>query len=212
MKARIIEKERSTRDQLYMVETLGDKDCPGYPIWDLFSSYTDRARAEMICTFIERTGKLPFVGTDRETASMLVLSTRHLPLSLGELELNSHEGVLAYDKGNVGVFVLVPDDPLADAQLYEPDESTPEWCRWCEQAIHQFDKGPHGLTWATDDTGDPEADFQCKGIKGHGHQPTLHGPPQELVNVQLYARIFGCDWIMFDADGPTVEDLPTWDW
>jgi hypothetical protein len=37
--------------------------------------------------------------------------------------------------------------------------------------------------------------------------------PPELLAVQLYARGLGCDYVMFDCEGPDdVADLPTWEW
>lgn len=36
--------------------------------------------------------------------------------------------------------------------------------------------------------------------------------PSELLPIVLLARANGCDYVMFDRDGPTVDGLPTWDW
>jgi hypothetical protein len=36
--------------------------------------------------------------------------------------------------------------------------------------------------------------------------------PNELVYLLGYARGLGCDYILFDADGPVVEGLPIWSW
>jgi hypothetical protein len=39
-------------------------------------------------------------------------------------------------------------------------------------------------------------------------------PPEDLRQCIRYAQNPGvsCDWIMFDRDGPTVDELPTYDW
>jgi hypothetical protein len=36
--------------------------------------------------------------------------------------------------------------------------------------------------------------------------------PPEILAVQIYARSLRCDYVMFDSDGDTVDDLPTWEW
>jgi hypothetical protein len=38
--------------------------------------------------------------------------------------------------------------------------------------------------------------------------------PEDLKQCTQYAQNPGvsCDWIMFDRDGPTVDELPTYDW
>jgi hypothetical protein len=37
-------------------------------------------------------------------------------------------------------------------------------------------------------------------------------PPDEVLVIQRYARSLGCDWVLLDADAPTVHGLPTFDW
>lgn len=34
----------------------------------------------------------------------------------------------------------------------------------------------------------------------------------EVVAVRLYARALGCDYILFDGDGPVADELPTFTW
>jgi hypothetical protein len=36
--------------------------------------------------------------------------------------------------------------------------------------------------------------------------------PHEVLVVQRYARSLGCDYVMFDRDGPVDPQLPSWDW
>ena len=36
--------------------------------------------------------------------------------------------------------------------------------------------------------------------------------PEDLAACLAFAIIEGCEWIMFDRDGPTVPELPTYDW
>lgn len=58
---------------------------------------------------------------------------------------------------------------------------------------------PHGwLMWVPDDPHD---------------QPRWRGQvPDVVLAIQLFARRHGCDYVLFDTDGPTVDDLPTWEW
>ena len=37
-------------------------------------------------------------------------------------------------------------------------------------------------------------------------------PPNELTAVMDYARSVGCNWIMFDCDGPVQPGLVEFDW
>lgn len=41
---------------------------------------------------------------------------------------------------------------------------------------------------------------------------TDDGVPPEVLTVQVYARRHGCDFVLFDCDGPYNPDLPSWDW
>jgi hypothetical protein len=36
--------------------------------------------------------------------------------------------------------------------------------------------------------------------------------PEEILHVQRYARSLGCDFILFDSEGPHDPTLPSWDW
>lgn len=36
--------------------------------------------------------------------------------------------------------------------------------------------------------------------------------PEDLMEVLHYADAFDCKWIMFDVDGDTIGDLPTYSW
>ena len=36
--------------------------------------------------------------------------------------------------------------------------------------------------------------------------------PADLYRCMKYARDNGCDWIMFDCDVETIEDLPVYNW
>ena len=35
--------------------------------------------------------------------------------------------------------------------------------------------------------------------------------PAELLTIQRYARAWGCDYILFDADADQIDELPTCD-
>lgn len=36
--------------------------------------------------------------------------------------------------------------------------------------------------------------------------------PSEVLIIQKYARALGCDYVLFDRDGPINPNLPTWEW
>lgn len=36
--------------------------------------------------------------------------------------------------------------------------------------------------------------------------------PADLVKVMEFARACGCQWVMFDRDGDTVDGLPIYEW
>lgn len=36
--------------------------------------------------------------------------------------------------------------------------------------------------------------------------------PRELFEALLFAHQQGCQWLMFDNDGPTIDNLPTYEW
>jgi len=38
------------------------------------------------------------------------------------------------------------------------------------------------------------------------------GIPLEILTVQLFARKHGCDYVLFDCDGPEEAELPKWEW
>lgn len=35
--------------------------------------------------------------------------------------------------------------------------------------------------------------------------------PADLLAIQIHARSLGCDYVMFDADGPIEEAIPNWE-
>lgn len=55
------------------------------------------------------------------------------------------------------------------------------------------------LMWVPDDPAESSA---------AGDEPV----PAEILLVQLYARLHGCDYVLFDKDAETNTDLPTFDW
>jgi hypothetical protein len=58
----------------------------------------------------------------------------------------------------------------------------------------------HGwLLWVPDDPDDSSAG---------GGEPV----PDVVLAIQRYARALGCDYVLVDADGDEVDDLPTWHW
>jgi len=75
------------------------------------------------------------------------------------------------------------------------------------QTLHELDgviadlKGEYGyLMWVPPD---PER-WAWESVDGPA--------PAEILTVQVYARRFGCDYVLFDRDGPVNPDLPVWDW
>lgn len=38
----------------------------------------------------------------------------------------------------------------------------------------------------------------------------FEGTPAEVLEIQVFARGRGCDWVRFDVDGATDPDLPTY--
>lgn len=40
----------------------------------------------------------------------------------------------------------------------------------------------------------------------------LEDPPLSLLDCIGFAEEHGCDWIMFDCDGPIMEGLTTYEW
>lgn len=56
----------------------------------------------------------------------------------------------------------------------------------------------HGaLMWVPDDVDEHNADYDVADI---------------IQTIQRHARSLGCDYVLFDQDGPTVPGLPTWEW
>ena len=49
----------------------------------------------------------------------------------------------------------------------------------------------------------PDPDSHAAGY------PTL---PAQVLTIQRYARQRICDYVLFDQDADTIDDLPTWDW
>lgn len=52
---------------------------------------------------------------------------------------------------------------------------------------------------------DPDEAAECNG-------PDDDAVPAWLVPIQLFAKAQECGWVNFDSDGPSVLDLPTWNW
>ncbi|MCW1431997.1 hypothetical protein [Novosphingobium sp. JCM 18896] len=70
-----------------------------------------------------------------------------------------------------------------------------EWIPNCPWAC--YDKGDYGwFMYVCDDVGITEDD----------------GVPAEIRSAIHVAKREGCDWIMWDCDGPQVEELPDYDW
>ena len=83
---------------------------------------------------------------------------------------------------------------LSTGHLTERTRNTwiKEECPWA-----CFEKGEYGwFMYVCDDMGICEA-------------PDV---PIELRSALHVARLRGCEWIMFDRDGPEIEDLPYYDW
>lgn len=57
------------------------------------------------------------------------------------------------------------------------------------------------ILWVPDD---PEPEAAASTYRGD------RAP--EILRVRTFARALGCDYIMFDRDGPEVAELPTWSW
>lgn len=36
--------------------------------------------------------------------------------------------------------------------------------------------------------------------------------PEEVYQIQMFARYLGCDYVRFDRDSDVVDTLPTWEW
>lgn len=95
---------------------------------------------------------------------VLDLSTAHLPEAVIN-SLTGVDGVIAYEHGEYGYLLWVPEDPQGHANDYE-NETNPD-----------------------------AEDF-----------------PSEILAVQIYARSFGCDYVLFDRDADIDDALPTWEW
>ena len=50
----------------------------------------------------------------------------------------------------------------------------------------------------------------------YGHFVYVGGPhwdmPGDLLEVSNYARACGCQYVLFDRDGDTIDKLPTYEW
>ena len=69
------------------------------------------------------------------------------------------------------------------------------WMPHCSWSV--FNKGDYGwFMYVCDDTGITEAD----------------GVPLEIRSALHVARREGCHWIMWDRDGPVIDELPEYDW
>lgn len=87
-----------------------------------------------------------------ESHNMLALSTGHLTEETAD-ELMTIDGIIAYEKGEFGFFVYVPDD----------DEE-------------------------------------------------FHDQPADIHECIEFAHNNGYDWIMFDRDVETINELPVYEW
>jgi hypothetical protein len=45
-----------------------------------------------------------------------------------------------------------------------------------------------------------------------GAEPDSHDLPEDLMACLKLAHMNGCEFLRLDSDGPTVEELPTYDW
>lgn len=88
---------------------------------------------------------------------VLDLSTAHIPEQYGQ-NLAALDGVIAYEHGEYGYLMWVPEHPVIHA------------------------------------------------LEG------MELPPSEIVEIQLFARNLGCDYVLFDRDADIIDDLPHWDW
>jgi hypothetical protein len=39
-----------------------------------------------------------------------------------------------------------------------------------------------------------------------------HPMPLAVLTICRYARSRGCDYVLFDADADTIDELPAWEW
>ena len=73
----------------------------------------------------------------------------------------------------------------------------------CLTGRYQHDVGM--LLWVPDDP--------TEHVREHGDDPQdCDDAAPEVLAVRLYARSLGCDYILFDADGPEDPNLPVFEW
>lgn len=66
--------------------------------------------------------------------------------------------------------------------------------------------------------GEAVKDWPVVGFNGvfgwviYAHDDDDPDIPRDLWSVFEYARSKGCDYIMFDADADTIEELPVFEW
>lgn len=80
--------------------------------------------------------------------------------------------------------------PCSAQVLYE-DKNSPDW--W-----PAFARDEGWVFWVPDDTIVFESAYA--------------NAPKDLREVLLYAQRNSCSWVMFDCDGPSVDDLYHYDW
>lgn len=54
--------------------------------------------------------------------------------------------------------------------------------------------------------------FRVRPLAENGAPDESEGTPLDLSRVFMFAREHGCAWVMFDCDGPQIEELPWAAW
>ena len=87
---------------------------------------------------------------------------------------------------------------LSTGHLTERDCN--EWMHTCPWSC--FEKGEYG--WFM---------YACPDEDGAEDDKTIAADVPMAVRSAIHkARQLGCEWIMFDRDGPELEDLPHYEW
>lgn len=81
---------------------------------------------------------------------------------------------------------------LSTCHLSRPDEPT-------DGGVHAIPFPEGWWVWVPDDPAE-SADMEPDPV------------PPAILAAQKLARRLGCDWIQYDADGPTNDNLPRWEW
>lgn len=75
------------------------------------------------------------------------------------------------------------------------------------------------VTWETskllDDPQNPWVMTSQWGTYGwfvYAHDDNLDEMPGELAHIMRYARVHGCEYILFDCDADVIDDLPVFQW